>query len=266
MRFLAPKGKKLCGIYCIRNILDGKCYYGQSDDIRRRFRNHRNCLAKGTHDNPRLQNAYNKHGSDAFEMSIVELLPVGELNVAEQVLLTEHAGKEHCYNIMRSVEQPFRGQKHSVEALQKMSRTWFGKGDNHINYGKHLPEETCKRISEAHKGKVLSEETKKKLSELNSGEKHPFFGKRGSNHPAYGHKWSEETREKMAVAIQEQQTIVVQYDRITGMLLAEFESLKAAEKATGVKYQGISRCCRGIRPSAGGFLWKYKGENECVLE
>jgi len=260
MKLLAPKGKKLCGIYCIRNLLDEKCYYGQSDDIRRRFRNHRELLTKGTHDNPRLQHAFNKHGSNAFEMSVIGILPVSELNTAEQVLLDQHAGKEHCYNIMRSVEQTFRGQKHSPKALEKMSRTWFGKGENHVNYGKHLTEDVRKRISEAHKGKVVSEETKKKLSDLNTGERHPLFGKKGSEHPAYGHKWSEKTRENMSAVIQQHQTKVVQCDRATGMILAEFASMKEAEKFTKVKYQSISRCCRGIRPSAGGFFWIYKEE------
>lgn len=264
MKFTAPKGKKLCGIYQIINLIDGKCYYGQSDDIRRRFRDHYQHLVKGNHDNQYLQHAFDKHGSDIFEMRVFQLLPANELNIAEQLLLDEHAGKEHCYNIMRSVEQTFRGQKHSPEALEKMSKTWFGKGENHINYGKHLSEETRQKISEAHKGKVVSEETKRKLSELNSGEKHPFFGRNGPEHPAYGHKWSEETRTKMTSAIQQHQTRVEQYDRMTGMLLGEFESLKTAAEATQVKYQSISRCCRGIRPSAGGFIWKYKGKNQCV--
>jgi len=258
MKFEAPKGKRLCGLYCIRNVLDGKCYYGQSDNLRRRFRDHCEHLTKGTHDNPRLQHAFNKHGSDAFEMSIVTLLPAIELDAAEQKLLDEHAGKEYCYNIMCSVEQTFRGQKHSPEAMAKMSRTWFGKGDQHVNFGKHLSENVRQKISEAHKGKVLSEATKKKLSELNSGEKHPNFGKKGSNHPAYGHKWSVETRYKMAAVIQQHEKAVVQLDRVTGILVAEFDSLKEAQAAVGIAYQSISRCCNGGRPSAGGFKWKWK--------
>lgn len=40
-------------------------------------------------------------------------------------------------------------------------------------------------------------------------------------------------------------------------LIGEFPSLKEAEKITGVKYQLISRVCRGKRKTAGGSIWKY---------
>ena len=39
--------------------------------------------------------------------------------------------------------------------------------------------------------------------------------------------------------------------------IQSFESLSEAERQTGVKAQGISRCCKGKGKSAGGFVWKY---------
>jgi hypothetical protein len=68
----------------------------------------------------------------------------------------------------------------------------------------------------------------------------------------YGHKWSVETRHKMAAVIQQHEKAVVQLDRVTGILVAEFDSLKEAQAAVGIAYQSISRCCNGGRPSAGG--------------
>jgi hypothetical protein len=67
----------------------------------------------------------------------------------------------------------------------------------------------------------------------------------------YGHKWSVETRHKMAAVIQQHEKAVVQLDRVTGILVAEFDSLKEAQAAVGIAYQSISRCCNGGRPSAG---------------
>lgn len=43
-----------------------------------------------------------------------------------------------------------------------------------------------------------------------------------------------------------------------GKVIAEFSSIKNAERATGIKRQNISQCCRGIRKSAFGYQWKYK--------
>ena len=64
--------------------------------------------------------------------------------------------------------------------------------------GKHLSEETRKKLSESKKGekcyifgKHLSEETRKKLRESKKGENHPMFGKH----------LSEETRTKLSEAI-----------------------------------------------------------------
>ena len=41
-----------------------------------------------------------------------------------------------------------------------------------------------------------------------------------------------------------------------GQIIAEYPSLKAAEIATGIKWQGISHCIRGVRNTAGGYQWK----------
>jgi hypothetical protein len=47
-------------------------------------------------------------------------------------------------------------------------------------YGKHLPEETRKKISESEKGKILSTETKRKMSLAQSGENNNMYGKKHS--------------------------------------------------------------------------------------
>lgn len=52
---------------------------------------------------------------------------------------------------------------------------------------------------------------------------------------------------------------VQQYD-LNNNLIAEYQSFKEAEKQTGICYQSISQCCRGVNYSktAGGYIWKYK--------
>ena len=63
-------------------------------------------------------------------------------------------------------------------------------GHKHWNFGKHLSEETKRKIAESHKGKKASEEQKCKMSQRMSGE----------NHPMYGKHHSEETKRKISEA------------------------------------------------------------------
>ena len=65
------------------------------------------------------------------------------------------------------------------EAVKDTTQTWHC----HHKKGKHLSEETRKKISEAEKGRTFSEEHRKKISESNKGKKR-----------------SEETRIKMSAA------------------------------------------------------------------
>ena len=46
------------------------------------------------------------------------------------------------------------------------------------------------------------------------------------------------------------------YD-LSGNLLATYNSILEAEKQTGVKNSNISKVCKGIRKTAGNFIWKY---------
>lgn len=80
-------------------------------------------------------------------------------------------------------------------------------GENHPNYGKLLPEETRRKMSESRKGKTPSEETRKKISEANRGEKNANYGKSHSksarekmSESHKGKTLSEETRIKISEA------------------------------------------------------------------
>lgn len=49
---------------------------------------------------------------------------------------------------------------------------------------------------------------------------------------------------------------VIQMD-MSNNHIKTWRSLQEAEKETNVKYQNISRCCRKLRKSAGGYIWRY---------
>lgn len=80
-----------------------------------------------------------------------------------------------------------------------------------------------KRVAEAKKGKKLSEETKNKISEANSKP-------------------------------------VLQINKNTSEVIAEFPSIKEVERQLGFSKSNISKCCNNKlhHNTAYGFKWKYK--------
>lgn len=54
------------------------------------------------------------------------------------------------------------------------------------------------------------------------------------------------------------QKAVVQIDRKTNMLVAEFSGIKVASRETLINSGSIVKVCKGISPSAGGYDWAYK--------
>lgn len=63
------------GIYCIKFLKNNKVYIGSTNKcFKNRFIQHKSKLKTNTHNNPILQNYWNKYGEDFFEFSIIEVL------------------------------------------------------------------------------------------------------------------------------------------------------------------------------------------------
>ena len=62
----------MVGIYKITNIINNKCYVGQSTDVIKRIQKHIKTLLSGTNRNEHLQNSYNKYGTGNFTIEIIE--------------------------------------------------------------------------------------------------------------------------------------------------------------------------------------------------
>ena len=50
---------------------------------------------------------------------------------------------------------------------------------------------------------------------------------------------------------------VIRYDRM-GIYIDEFDSLEIASEKTKIHHSNICQTCKGMRKTAGGFIWKYK--------
>lgn len=132
------------GIYMIENTVSGMRYIGQSDNISKRWAQHRSDLRGNRHDNDHLQKAFNKYGEGAFVFRVLEEVPVKDLDAAEIRWI-------ECYDTYKNGYNMTKGG----EATRGLT-PW--------NKGKPRSE----RIR-----KILSESAKKR-----TGEKNPFFNKK----------------------------------------------------------------------------------------
>ena len=106
-------------------------------------------------------------------------------------------------------------------------------------------EKTKKKMSESRIGITFSEESKRKMSESKTGEKNYWYGKHHS----------EESKKRISESMGVNGILQFSKD---GEFIAEYPSIKEAERQTGCHNQSICQCCKGNRKSAGGFIWKYK--------
>lgn len=63
-----------CGIYCITNTCTNDHYVGKASNLDNRWRTHTSQLIREIHFNPLLQQAWNKHGKDAFTFEVLEAI------------------------------------------------------------------------------------------------------------------------------------------------------------------------------------------------
>lgn len=147
------------GIYGIKNLINDKIYVGKTGmNFGDRWDNHKALLRNNNHDNKHLQNAWNKYGEENFEFVVLEDCNIDELNDKEIYWIKYYRESGLAYNIHDG-------------------------GDGGNNLGKHLSEETKRKIGEKNRinmlGKVFSDETKEKMKFSHLGKKYKPMSEEG---------------------------------------------------------------------------------------
>ena len=150
-----------------------------------------------------------------------------KMTIAEHISLHQTGnknwlGKNHTKKSKRKISISNIGKKLSIETKRKISIAKSGincsketriklsaakLGENNPLYGVSHSEETKKKMSKSKLGNINwlgkkhSKETKVKMSTAQSGKNHPLYGKRGKDNPNYGRKCSEETKNKIRLAM-----------------------------------------------------------------
>jgi group I intron endonuclease len=161
---------KTSGVYILLNSKSKKIYIGQTNNLRKRWMEHRAMLRGNYHANSKLQRAWNKYGENSFKFQVLEYCSVEQLDEREQHYLDIYIPRGVCYNLSKDAILNTRGQKLSPEHRKKLSEKQSNRTDTHkqrLNIARHnrapVSDITRQRMSDSRIGRRLSDETKKKI-------------------------------------------------------------------------------------------------------
>ena len=115
------------GIYKI-TFENNSYYIGSASNIISRCKDHISKLKRGKHENPLIQNVFNKH-QNCVKFDVLKIVEKQNLLIEEQIYLNENVGKANCLNICKVAAKPPSGlgRKHSEEVKKRLSEKFKGR-------------------------------------------------------------------------------------------------------------------------------------------
>lgn len=190
---------KVCGVYRITCVPNGKVYIGSTTDVARRWKQHRSHLNRGTHGNPHLLAAWSKYGADAFRFEVVEETSEADRleREAHWVLASLASLRDYGFNIdpvptdpgavsdetrgrQRAAWTPDRrarladenrSREYTDESRAAMSQSWSERVRAKIAAtlrGRSLDDAHRAQISEGLRGHTVSDETRARIGAANA--------------------------------------------------------------------------------------------------
>ena len=270
----------MIGIYKITNKINNKVYVGQSINIAKRWEEH---IYYSQEEDTALKKAFKKYGISNFSFEVLEECSKEELNEKETYWIKYYNSYENGYN-MTSGGNAFTSQKVDSDKILEMynscgsihqvcnklntSRTTVRNilQANNIYYDSHVADlipvimidpftlEELKifpSIVDAGQAVNISDSAIRKALK----QERPYSA---------GFYWKKVGDERVLKPLDKKPTerkakIIEQYD-LEGNKINEFKSASEANLALGKSRSNvlIGQNCRGERPSAYGYIWKYK--------
>lgn len=222
--------KVVCGIYYIKNKINGSMYIGQSIDIYDRWDKH-----KARYDDCTIHRALAKYGIENFDFSIIEECSKNELDDREIYWIAYYDSFYNGYN------ETSGGKRPTHTCCDKPVEMYDLQG----NYEKEFPSMSAAARELQCTTCMISAVIK------------------GRRPTAKGHQFKLKGDDTVIISpfIKKKSgpigKAVIQYD-LKDNIIAEYISISEAARKTGLHQQNINGVCRGIKHTCGGYKWKYK--------
>lgn len=226
-------------IYCITNAVTGKQYVGQTlRTVYKRWRCHVSESRTTGVEYP-FHRAIQKYGEDSFSVETLVSIQAESKNILKKKLNDS--------------------EKHYIKTLNTIRPNGYNltKGGDTSSYCR------ARSIIQVNQlGEVLNyfESTAEACRQIGVGDTSlsPVLG--GFTQKAYGYYWfysnSKQIEDGKIVGWDYPEKYIAQYSS-DGNLLNVYSSLQEASENTGITTSRIGDCCRGARPIAYGYLFKY---------
>ena len=207
-------------IYSIKNKVNGHEYIGQTryKKVETRWNQHKRDPSG------LLERAFNAHGIDAFDFTIVCEIPVEELNDREILEIKErNTLAPNGYNLQTG------GKSYGCHPDTRKKLSEQKKG-NTYNFGKKTPPSIIAKMKEAHSG---------------------------PNHHMYGKHLPEWVKD----ILRKSQPTAKKVDQYTkdGEFVKTWDSIRCAATTLGILSSHISECCKGQLKTYKSFIWRHNG-------
>ena len=216
-----------CGIYKIENLVNNKIYIGQSIEIEKRWKKH-----LSSQDDFLIHKAIRKYGKNNFNFTILEECKPNQLDEKE------------CFWIKY------------YNSLVPKGYNMISGGSNGAGLAKGL-----KVIQYSLKGEYIAEYNSALQASNLTGIDHwsicACCRKEYKHSGGFQWRYASDTSEVDSISIRTN-FIILQLDKETEKVIAEFPSIAEASRATGIASPTICNVCNGKGKTAGGFKWKYK--------
>lgn len=220
----------MIGIYKITNLINGKCYIGQSINILQRWKQHRTNYQTREE---ALYLAMRKYGINNFAFEVIEECREEELDSKEKYYIHYYDSYNNGYNLTHGGQ--FKKDFYSLKIYQLWEE---GKSVSQITNILKLNRQTVLYYLQSYKNYSIKESNVR------------------------GGKQSYKTMQKNNTLPEHMQPKrIIQYD-IWGNKIKEWSSAKEINRNLGIDTSLIGKVIKGEYLQAGGYQFHYYGDNE----